>query len=117
MVCSVTEGEDKPMKYPLMFRACELVVINKIDLLDHLEFDLDKFLYFLDQVHPGVERMLVSARTGEGSTAGGTGCSGSRSGSGRSREHARAVGLARPPGGAAPRRAPRGFSAVLRTRI
>ena len=66
MVCSVTEGEDKPMKYPLMFRACELVVINKIDLLDHLEFDLDKFLYFLDQVHPGVERMLVSARTGEG---------------------------------------------------
>jgi hydrogenase nickel incorporation protein HypB len=66
MVCSVTEGEDKPMKYPLMFRACELVVINKIDLLEHLEFDLDKFLYFLDQVHPGVERMLVSARTGEG---------------------------------------------------
>ena len=66
MVCSVTEGEDKPMKYPLMFRACELVVINKIDLLDHLEFDLDKFLCFLDQVHPGVERMLVSARTGEG---------------------------------------------------
>jgi hydrogenase nickel incorporation protein HypB len=66
MVCSVTEGEDKPMKYPLMFRACELVVINKIDLLEHLEFDLDKFLYFLDQVHPGVERMLVSARTGDG---------------------------------------------------
>ena len=66
MVCSVTEGEDKPMKYPLMFRACELVVVNKIDLLEHLEFDLDQFLYYLDQVHPGVERMLVSARTGEG---------------------------------------------------
>jgi hydrogenase nickel incorporation protein HypB len=66
MVCSVTEGEDKPMKYPLMFRACELVVINKLDLLTHLEFDLDKFLYHLDQVHPGVERILVSARTGEG---------------------------------------------------
>jgi hydrogenase nickel incorporation protein HypB len=66
MVCSVTEGEDKPMKYPLMFRACELVVINKIDLLEHLDFDLDKFLYHLEQVHPGVERMLVSARTGEG---------------------------------------------------
>ena len=66
MVCSVTEGEDKPMKYPLMFRACELVVINKLDLLAHLEFDLDKFLYHLDQVHPGVERILVSARTGEG---------------------------------------------------
>jgi hydrogenase nickel incorporation protein HypB len=66
MVSSVTEGEDKPLKYPLMFRACELVLINKIDLLEHLDFDLDKFLYHLEQVHPGVERMLVSARTGEG---------------------------------------------------
>jgi hydrogenase nickel incorporation protein HypB len=66
MVCSVAEGEDKPIKYPLMFRACELVIVNKIDLLPHLEYDLDKFLYHLDQVHPGVERMLVSARTGEG---------------------------------------------------
>ncbi len=66
MVCAVTEGEDKPLKYPLMFRTCELIVINKIDLLDHLDFDLDKFLYNLDAVHPDVERMLVSARTGEG---------------------------------------------------
>jgi hydrogenase nickel incorporation protein HypB len=69
MVCSVTEGEDKPLKYPLMFRACELVVINKIDLLPHLDFDLDRFLHNLDAVHPGVERMLVSARTGEGTEA------------------------------------------------
>jgi hydrogenase nickel incorporation protein HypB len=66
MVSSVTEGEDKPAKYPLMFRACELVLINKIDLLRHLELDLGKFLYHLDAVHPGVERMLVSARSGEG---------------------------------------------------
>jgi hydrogenase nickel incorporation protein HypB len=66
MVSSVTEGEDKPLKYPLMFRACELVLVNKIDLLPHLELDLEKFLYHLDAVHPGVERMLVSARTGEG---------------------------------------------------
>jgi hydrogenase nickel incorporation protein HypB len=66
MVSSVTEGEDKPLKYPLMFRACELVLVNKIDLLEHLDFDLDKFLYHLDSVHPGVERMMVSARTGEG---------------------------------------------------
>jgi len=66
MVSSVTEGEDKPLKYPLMFRACELVLINKIDLLAHIEFDLDRFLYHLDQVHPDVERMQVSARTGEG---------------------------------------------------
>jgi hydrogenase nickel incorporation protein HypB len=66
MVSSVAEGEDKPLKYPLMFRACELVLINKIDLLPHLDFDLDKFLYHLEAVHPGVGRMLVSARTGEG---------------------------------------------------
>jgi hydrogenase nickel incorporation protein HypB len=66
MVCSVTEGEDKPLKYPLMFRTCELVLINKVDLLEHLDYDLDKLLYNLDAVHPGVERMLVSARTGEG---------------------------------------------------
>jgi hydrogenase nickel incorporation protein HypB len=66
MVCSVTEGEDKPLKYPLMFRTCELVLINKIDLLEHLDFDLDRLLSNLDAVHPGVERMLVSARTGEG---------------------------------------------------
>jgi hydrogenase nickel incorporation protein HypB len=66
MVSSVTEGEDKPLKYPLMFRTCELVLINKIDLLEHLDFDLDLFLRNLDAVHPGVPRMLVSARTGEG---------------------------------------------------
>jgi hydrogenase nickel incorporation protein HypB len=66
MVSSVTEGEDKPLKYPLMFRACELVIINKIDLLEHLDFDLDKFLYHLHAVHPDVPHLLVSARTGEG---------------------------------------------------
>jgi hydrogenase nickel incorporation protein HypB len=66
MVSSVTEGEDKPLKYPLMFRTCDLVLINKIDLLPHLDYDLDRFLYNVDQVHPGAERMLVSARTGEG---------------------------------------------------
>ena len=43
MVSSVTEGEDKPLKYPLMFRACELVIVNKIDLLEHLDFDMEKF--------------------------------------------------------------------------
>ena len=66
MVTSVTEGEDKPLKYPLMFRACELVLVNKIDLLPHLEFDLEKLLYNVDQVHPGVETIVTSARTGEG---------------------------------------------------
>jgi hydrogenase nickel incorporation protein HypB len=69
MVSSVTEGEDKPLKYPLMFRTAELVLVNKVDLLPHLEFDLERFLYNLDQVNPGVERMLLSARTGEGTGA------------------------------------------------
>jgi hydrogenase nickel incorporation protein HypB len=66
MVCSVTEGEDKPLKYPLMFRACELVIVNKIDLLAHLEFDLDKLLYNIDAVNPGARIVQTSARTGEG---------------------------------------------------
>jgi hydrogenase nickel incorporation protein HypB len=66
MVSSVAEGEDKPLKYPLMFRACELVIVNKIDLLPHLDFDLGRYLHNLDAVHPGVERVLVSAKTGEG---------------------------------------------------
>jgi hydrogenase nickel incorporation protein HypB len=66
MVCSVTEGEDKPLKYPLMFRTSELVVVNKADLLPHLDFDLDRFFENLDAVNPGVARMVVSARTGEG---------------------------------------------------
>jgi hydrogenase nickel incorporation protein HypB len=66
MVTSVTEGEDKPLKYPLMFRACEMVVINKIDLLPHLDFDLDRFVANLDTVNPGAERLLMSTKTGEG---------------------------------------------------
>jgi len=66
MVASVAEGEDKPLKYPLMFRACEFVLVNKIDLLPHLDFDLERFLANLDAVHPGVERVLTSAKSGEG---------------------------------------------------
>ena len=66
MVSSVTEGEEKPLKYPLMFRACELVLVNKIDLLPHLDFDLDRFLYHLDAVHPGVERIDGQREDGRG---------------------------------------------------
>jgi hydrogenase nickel incorporation protein HypB len=66
MVSSVTEGEDKPIKYPLMFRAVDFVVVNKIDLLPYLDFDLDLYLRNLDAVHPGVPCALVSATTGEG---------------------------------------------------
>ena len=49
-----------------MFRACELVVINKLDLLPHVDFDMERFLHHLDAVHPGVETIQLSARTGEG---------------------------------------------------
>src|ERR687890_125280 len=63
MVASVTEGEDKPLKYPLMFRACELVVLNKIDLLAHVDFDVAKWRERLETVHPRVDTMLMSART------------------------------------------------------
>jgi hydrogenase nickel incorporation protein HypB len=66
MITSVTEGEDKPLKYPLMFRACELVVINKVDLLPHLDFDTDRLLANIETVNPGARTMLISAKTGEG---------------------------------------------------
>jgi hydrogenase nickel incorporation protein HypB len=69
MVSSVTEGEDKPLKYPLMFRACELVLLNKIDLLPYVDFDVERFLARLDTVHPGVECLQLSAKTGEGMEA------------------------------------------------
>lgn len=66
MVYAVTEGEEKPLKYPLMFRSADLVLVNKVDLLPHLHFDLEKFLRNLDAVNPGVERIMTSAATGEG---------------------------------------------------
>ena len=66
MVYSITEGEEKPLKYPLMFRSANLVLVNKVDLLEHLDFDLEQFLGNLDAVNRGVEYILTSARTGRG---------------------------------------------------
>jgi hydrogenase nickel incorporation protein HypB len=66
MVYAVTEGEEKPLKYPVMFRSVDLVVINKLDLLPYLDFDLDLFLRNLEAVNPGVATLQLSARTGEG---------------------------------------------------
>jgi hydrogenase nickel incorporation protein HypB len=66
MVYAVTEGEEKPFKYPVMFRAAEVVVVNKIDLLPHLDFDLDGFLSNLGSVNPSARVIQASARTGEG---------------------------------------------------
>src|ERR687883_1368324 len=61
MVSSVTEGEDKPLKYPLMFRASELVVVNKIDLLPHLDIDVNRLIDNITAVNPAVRTVLVSA--------------------------------------------------------
>jgi hydrogenase nickel incorporation protein HypB len=66
MVISITEGEDKPLKYPLMFHACDAVLINKLDLLDHLDFDLDLLTANITAVNPRAEQFRLSGRTGEG---------------------------------------------------
>ena len=66
MVSAVTEGEDKPLKYPLMFRTCDLVLVNKIDLLPHLDVSVERLEANIQAVHPGVPTMRVSARSGEG---------------------------------------------------
>jgi hydrogenase nickel incorporation protein HypB len=66
MVFAVTEGEEKPLKYPVMFRATDVVVVNKVDLLPYLDFDLDAFLSNLAAVNPKAGVILASARTGEG---------------------------------------------------
>jgi len=66
MVASVTEGEDKPLKYPVMFRSVDAVVINKVDLLPYLDFDMGLFLANLKAVNPGVQIFQCSAKTGQG---------------------------------------------------
>ena len=66
MVYAVTEGEEKPLKYPVMFRACDVVVVNKVDLLPHLDFDLARCLGNLRAVNPTARVIELSARTGEG---------------------------------------------------
>jgi hydrogenase nickel incorporation protein HypB len=66
VVLSVTEGEDKPLKYPDMFAAADLMLLNKSDLLPHLEFDVDACLTAAWRVNPAMQILTVSARTGEG---------------------------------------------------
>jgi hydrogenase nickel incorporation protein HypB len=62
----VTEGEEKPLKYPVMFRSTDLVLVNKVDLLPYLDFDLPLFLENLGKVNPGATVIEISARTGLG---------------------------------------------------
>jgi len=65
-ILSVTEGEDKPLKYPDMFAAAKLMVLNKTDLLPYLDFDVPKCIEYARRVNPGIEVLLVSAKTGAG---------------------------------------------------
>ena len=66
VVLSVTEGEDKPAKYPLMFRECEVALLNKVDLLPYLDYDKQKAIDFIHQIHPGMPVFEISAKTEEG---------------------------------------------------
>ncbi|HEY2190009.1 MAG TPA: hydrogenase nickel incorporation protein HypB [Caldimonas sp.] len=66
VILSVTEGDDKPLKYPDMFHAADLLLVNKVDLLPHVDFDVDAAIGFARRVQPDIEAMRVSATTGEG---------------------------------------------------
>ena len=65
-ILSVTEGEDKPLKYPDMFHAADLMLLNKIDLLPYLQFDVDRCIEYARRVNPRIRVLQVSAATGEG---------------------------------------------------
>jgi hydrogenase nickel incorporation protein HypB len=68
-ILSVTEGEDKPLKYPDMFHAADLMILNKTDLLPYLDFDVDKCIEFARRVNPDIEVLQLSAKSGEGMDA------------------------------------------------
>ena len=65
-ILSVPEGHDKPLKYPLMYETCQLLVINKIDVLPYFDFDTDKVVEYAKMRNPDIKILFVSARTGEG---------------------------------------------------
>ena len=66
VILSVAEGEDKPLKYPHMFRAAQIMILNKIDLLPHVDFDVARAIANAVQVNPSITTVQLSARTGEG---------------------------------------------------
>ena len=66
MILSVPEGDDKPLKYPLMFSICDVVLINKIDVLPYFDFDMDKCVENIHMRNPGAKVILICAKTGEG---------------------------------------------------
>lgn len=66
VILSVTEGDDKPLKYPHMFRAAKVMIINKIDLLPHVDFDVDTAISNARRINPEIVTLSLSAKTGEG---------------------------------------------------
>ncbi len=65
-ILSVPEGHDKPLKYPLMYETCDLLVINKIDVMEYFDFDPEKVMEYARIRNPKIEILFVSAKTGEG---------------------------------------------------
>ena len=65
-ILSVPEGHDKPLKYPLMYQTCHLLVVNKIDVLPYFDFDMDKLMEYARKRNPDIEILPISAKTGEG---------------------------------------------------
>jgi hydrogenase nickel incorporation protein HypB len=66
VILSVTEGEDKPVKYPLMFRVCDVALLNKIDLLPYLDYDREAAINYIRKIHPQMPIFELSAKTEEG---------------------------------------------------
>ncbi|WP_310601628.1 hydrogenase nickel incorporation protein HypB [Anaerosporobacter sp.] len=66
MILSVPEGDDKPLKYPLMFSICDVLLINKIDVLEYFDFDIDVCTQRAKKLNPNIKVIPISARTGEG---------------------------------------------------
>ena len=66
MILSVPEGDDKPLKYPLMFTVCDLVLINKTDVMPYFDFDLERCKFYIHQRNPKAQVIPICAKTGEG---------------------------------------------------
>ena len=66
MILSVPEGDDKPLKYPLMFSLCDVVLVNKIDVLPYFDFDLEKCREYVHRRNPQAKIIPICAKTGEG---------------------------------------------------
>ena len=66
MILSVPEGDDKPLKYPLMFSVCDVVIINKIDVLPYFDFDVEKCKEYIKRRNPNAKVFMICAKTGEG---------------------------------------------------